>query len=301
MMRKCDAVVLVVICGIALLSTGAMSVGGRMRAKTLMCTANLQKIAQAMAAYTDNYDGKMPTMNVYTYSGTWRAQNCIRVNYVLSQYSDGASPRQIWMLLGCLFKAGLITDGRTFYCPATTGAMEEFLSYSNPAPWGSSIQLQVPNSGPDGNGNMWLRARKGYIYWPQGKQMVTESFRNPYDGQPLGEPDSTNGWGRYAVGKPAPPLKFADLGPNYAYAVDGEGQRDDSGGYKINTLFGDGHVKYQFVPRFTDPATGKRLWICPYQGSRPANADPLEWYRQSDGYWWDSVTNICNYVYALEP
>jgi prepilin-type processing-associated H-X9-DG protein len=289
-MRKHDAVVLIVICGLALLSAGALQVGGRIRAKALMCTVNFKEIGQGLAAYYDYYDDKMPTMNVYYDNGGWRAQNCVRVHYVYSQWDDGINPKQIWTLLGCLFKAGIVTDGRTFYCPATERSMDEYLSYSNPAPWGSNINLQAPNIGSGATGNMWLRARKGYVYWPQSTELVTSLYQ--LDDQ---------GWGRYKVGRPMPPMKASQLDVNKAMAVDGEGQRDDAGGFKVNALFPDGHARYQFVPRYTDPATGKRLWICPYQGSRPASADPRDWYMYGENTVWNDVTIICNYMYALEP
>jgi prepilin-type processing-associated H-X9-DG protein len=293
-----DVAVVVMLCIFVLMTAGAMYRGGSMKAKTLMCTVNMQKVGQGMSVYSDVSDGRMPSMNLYTENGKWKSENCIRTHFVYSQWNSTVTPNQEWMLFGCLFKAGMISDGRTFYCPATSGAMDEYNSYNNPAPWGSNLQLQPANI--PGTGNIWLRVIKGYIYWPQGSQMVLSGFLNPYDGKPLGYPNNNNGYGRYQIGKPAPPLKFADLGLNYAYAVDGESQKDDSGGYRVNALFGDGHVKYQFVPRYTEPATGKRLWICSYQGSRPVNSDPKEWYKNGDNTVWDAVTIICNYMYALE-
>jgi hypothetical protein len=239
--------------------------------------------------YWGTYDGKMPTMNAYGSGGQWYYGNCIRPHYVYSVYYAEATPNQEWMLLGCLFKAGMVPDGRTFYCPATNGSMDEYGAYSNPGPWGSNIDQQTPNIGPGATGNLWIRATKGYVYWPQGREMVKTGWITPYDSNPM---PSVSSW-RYEIGKPASPFKASDLDTTKVMAVDGTPQRDSTGGYKVNTLFPDGHTNYQFVPKHGDK------WICPYQGGRPLDMNPAEWY--GDSALLDSVTKICNYMYAFQP
>jgi prepilin-type processing-associated H-X9-DG protein len=286
-MRKRDAVVLAILVTFVVLNAGAF----RMHSKVLMCTTNLQKIGQALPMYCESYDGKMPSMNLYVNytDNKWHSENCERAHWAISQYQPGTG--QAWSGLGCLFKAGLTPDGRTFYCPSAAGYMEEYASYCSPAPWGSNLQLQMPNS--PGNGNLWLRITKGYIYWPQGNQNVASSYINPFDGKPLGYPNSSNGYSRYKIGYPAPPLLYSQLAPSKAMAVDSEPQQDDGTNYKVNGLFGDGHVRYQLVPRYNG------LWICPYQASRPATAIPSQWY--GDGMLWNDITLVSQYVYQLEP
>jgi len=244
-----------------------------------------------MSLFTDSYDGRMPTMNVVlTGSGTtapWQAENCIRAHYVLSQWDAYAG--QIWMLLGCFFEADLIEDGKTFYCPATDGWMDEYLSYCGPAPWGSNLDLQPPNAG--GSMNKWLRITHGYIYWPQGKRMCagTASAVCLADGTPL----DGGGYWRYAPGRPEPPQKASDVDMLRAMVVDSMAHVDDAGSYRTNALFPDGHTKYQYVPTTSD---GR--WICPYQALLPAGADPAEWY--GNGTFWDDTARIYNYVYQLQ-
>jgi hypothetical protein len=294
-MRKRDTIMLLILCGLVLFTSGALRSGGSARAKALMCTANMQKVGQGLSVYWGGYDGRMPNMNWdYTANGRWRFENCVRGNYVYSVYSSYVEPKQAWVLLGCLFKAGVIDDGRTFYCPATEGSLDEYKSYSNPAPWGNSTAIQQAKESLQ-TGNTWLRANKGYMYWPQGRLMVQSGYKSPYDNlRPLGD---GMGWGRYQVGQPAPPLNSSDLDIGKAIAVDHESQPDGTGGYKVDALFPDGHTNYQPVPKHNDDGTMK--WLCPYQGSRPTAVNPYEWY--GDGQLWVYATMMSNYMYLLQP
>jgi hypothetical protein len=293
-LRKADAAMLLLLTAAVVLAGGAFRIGGREHAKMVMCSINQKSIGQAMSVYSDSYDGLMPYMETYTENGKWYGQNCMRAHFCISKYDYSAG--QVWQGLGGLFKAGLISDGRSFYCPSAPGAMDEYLSYSSPAPWGNNLQLQSPNN--PGNGNVWLRITKGYIYWPQGRLPVLPGFRSPYSPYPLGYPESSSGWGRYAVGKPAPPLKYADLGPGYALTTDGTAHTGQTG-YQMVSLFGDGHVNMQKAQQYLRPSDGKLLWIRAYQCGLPAGANPADWY--GDGSTWDNVTMICNWIYMLQP
>jgi prepilin-type N-terminal cleavage/methylation domain-containing protein len=280
-------------------------------AQRVQCGSRLKGIGSTMAPYADMYDGKMPAMEVNWGNGKYLTCNAIRAHFIYSKYDSSANPTQSWTLLGCLFKAGLIDSGKLFYCPATQGWLDEFNSYSNPAPWGSNLPAQAPNN--PGNGNIWLRATKGYVYWPQGRKMLTgntTTILTPYSQYNLGSGNdasfagsgvetSNNGWGRYKVGKPAPPIKYADIGPSYAFAADGEAHAVRGSGYMTGAAFGDGHTNLQRVPQYLDPADNKLKWICPYQGHRPADANPAEWF--GDGNLWVDATLIHNYMYALQP
>jgi prepilin-type N-terminal cleavage/methylation domain-containing protein len=275
-------------------------------AQRLQCQSRLKALGATLSPYAEAYDGRMPNMNEYLVGNAWKHSNAIRAHFVYSDYNASASPNQCWILLGCFFKAGNIDNPKLFYCPATAGWLEEFNSYNNPAPWGTNIQMQAPNVSSTATGNMWLRGTKGYVYWPQGRKMVGPGFSHPYDSQALGaQPGgtdgSTNGWGRYKVGKPAPPLKYSDIGPSYAFATDGEAHAVKGSGYKVGAVFGDAHVNLQLVPQYVVPATGVKQWICPYQGHMPEDANPLEWYAQGNNTQWDDVTIICNYMYKLQP
>jgi hypothetical protein len=276
-MHKRDAIVLIVICCVVVVCAGATR-----GSKLLMCTTNLKKIGEAMPMYCDSYDGKMPTVS---------GGNYIRSHYVCATYDTTTG--QVWTMLGCLFKAGLVPDGRTFYCPSTRGWMDEYLAFSNPAPWGSNLDKQAPN--PPGFGIIWLRITKGYIYWPQSTTMVTGSGSNLYGvgGVLLDSGGSSGASLRYKVGQPAPPYLASQLDSGRALVADCEGQKDDSTRYNVNTLFPDGHTRYQLVPQYN----GK--WICPYQVHRPADSVASEWY--GDGTMWDNIAMMSNYMYLLQP
>jgi hypothetical protein len=261
-MRKRDAMVLLVLCGSVVLCAGA----GRMHSKLLMCTTNLKMMAQALPVYCDSYDGRMPGMD---------NTNSIRAFYLLSA-QDTSTNKQTWYNAGCLFKSGLVPDGRTFYCPAAPGYMSEYLAYSNPAPWGSNLALQAPNR--PGTGNVWLRAIMGNIYWPQNRRLATAS-----DISSLGTGASL----RYEAGYPLPAWTASDVDPAKAIMVDARGQKDEGTTYQVNAVFSDGHVRYQPVP--VDAATGK--WMYPYQAQIPVGATSSQWVE----------TTMARYMYRLQP
>lgn len=288
MMRKCEVTVLFAMCGLALLSAGALRRGGSLRVKTLMCTVNMQKVGQAMAAYWGLYDGKMPNMWMNGNGSTWVAGNCIHSHDLFSQYNGyGVQPPQIWVQFGCIYNVGLVPDGRTFYCPATEGSTDEYKSYGSYSPWG--VLPQPINPVPPSQ-NQYVRLKTGFAYWPQASAMVTgTSTLYGLDGVPL----TGNGWDRYRAGLPAPALKASDVDVTRPMAVDNGSQPDGFGGYKVNTLYADGHANYQPVPKYN----GK--WICPYGGRRPTGVVADEWY--SDGTSLDNGTMMSNYMYLLQP
>jgi prepilin-type N-terminal cleavage/methylation domain-containing protein len=274
-------------------------------AQRLQCQAKLKGLGSALSPYAGSYDGKMPTMEVEAASGRWQTVECIRAHYIYSKYIEGTAPQpQVWLLMGCLYKAGFIESGMSFYCPAVEGWRDEYDSYNSPAPWGSQLELQ-PGASP-GTGNTWLRAWKGYVYWPQGRKMVKSGFISPFTNRALNyrsdypTPASFGAGGRYQVGKPAPPIRYDEIGPGFSFATDGTAHSIKGSGYLTGAVFGDGHVNMQKMPQHLRAADNKLLWICAYQNKRPADADPAEWY--GDGATpWDSITEISNYVFALQP
>jgi hypothetical protein len=283
-MRKRDVIVLVLICGFAVMSAGALRRGGSMRARTLMCTVNMQKVGQGMSAYFGTYDGRMPVTWVSVTGGKRVSANCVRYHYMFSWYDDvsGVQPPQIWLQFGCLYKAGIVPDAETFYCPATEGSMDDYKSYGGHSPWGELPQYGNPAP-------TYIRLTTGFAYWPQARGMVTgTSTLYGVDGVAL----TSNGYGNYRAGLPAPALKASDIDAGRAMAADNGPQPDGLGGYKVNTLFPDGHTNYQPVPRYD----GK--WICPSRGRRPTDVPESQWY--GDGNLLDNVTMMSNYMYLLE-
>jgi prepilin-type N-terminal cleavage/methylation domain-containing protein len=261
----------------------------------IQCSSHLKGLAASLAPYAEMHDGKMPAMDVSLNGSSWTMGNAVHAPYYISAYIDTASPRQIWMLLGCLFNAGIIDNGKTFYCPATEGWLDEYKGYTTAGPWGTNLPNQQANQTTSSIG---IRMPKGYTYWPQGRKPVYQVGTNlygPYDSRALGD---GRGWGRYNVGFPAPPLKYSDLGPNYAFAVDHQPHAVRGSGYVVGAAWGDGHAGAQKVPQYNHNGTLK--WICYFQGTRPSDYKTTEWY--GDGSIpWDNITVISNYIYMLQP
>jgi hypothetical protein len=262
-LRICDAVVLVGLCAAVVLTAGAMSIGGRMHAKTVMCQQNLRCIGQALNQYVDKYNGGLPSLEkgtVYPYMQHY---------YVIerSTSSDQSGPFT-WYHLGCLFGAGLITDGRTFYCPRAAGGLDEYRQYASSSPWGTLPQYLAGTTTPipPNTSNQWLRTIKGYIYWPQSRSLM-QSYELPQYGNGLMYP-------LYAVGFPKPVLKAADLDPAKAIVADIVYHADGSQ-YMTNAVFMDGSVVYQNVPQ---AGSGKKLYYdyTQYGGSYDSPA-PSDW------------------------
>jgi hypothetical protein len=228
-----DAVVLIALCAVVVLTAGAMTIGGRMHAKTVMCQQNLRAIGQALNLYAEDYQGKLPTLERGTY--TWHY-------YVLRAENPTGSGIYPWYHLGCVFGHGLINDARTLYCPATKGAMDEYIQYTNPAPWGTMPQMYNYQN----QTNQWLRASKGYIYWPQSKDLATQMDVAGYG----------SGNTLYEVGCPKPATTLAKLDTSKAICSDSV-YHFDGGNYKVNGLFWDCSVRYQDVPK---SAEGKWLY-----------------------------------------
>jgi hypothetical protein len=222
--RWTDAVVLIGLCAIVVLTAGAMSIGGRIRAKTVMCQQNLRCIGQALNVYTEDYQGKLPVTDGVLYD----SRPYIHAYYLLrAMTSTTAKP---WYHLGCLFGSGLVTDGRSFYCPAAKGSTDDYLQYCAPAPWGSLPQNI--NNPPSGNGNQWLRVTKGYIYWPQS----TEAADNDYMGNMSGNIG-------YKLGYPQTPATADKVDTSKAIVADEIFHVESQ--YKTNALFWDCSVAYQ--------------------------------------------------------
>jgi prepilin-type N-terminal cleavage/methylation domain-containing protein len=228
-------------------------------AQRLQCQTRLKAISGSMAPYAETYDGRMPQMTGApsppntnpAYSGTF-----MRGHWFVSElYNDV----QKWYALGCLFKTDFVSDPRLFYCPATPGWREEFLSYCNPSPWGT-----LPQSNPSttDSGNNWIRVTKGYTYWPLSRKKMTPAEYASFTARPA---EGQQGFNlRYRPNYPGPAVKYADLDPSRPVSWDATPHAIRGSGYNYNIAFGDSHVVLQRVPK--DRATGRYLY----------------WYQQAD-------------------
>jgi hypothetical protein len=281
-MRKRDAIVLLLICGFVLLNAGALRTGGSMRAKLLMCTTNMKKLGEVLPVYCDGYDGRMP----YPASVVQGGLSYIKTPYEICMDPDrnATTPNDVWVNLGCLYKAELVSSGMLFYCPANPSGFAEYDSYC----WSGSLdasgnKVRVPwgttYNWPTYASSWWhVSAMKGYIFWPQSKHLLTQADFNVLSSQP-----GVNPAVRYRVGLPATPANFSDMNPNKAFS--GDYQAHNVPGYSVGAVFGDGHVNMQNVP-----VDNGKYWY-PYQSSPPAGATVSQW----------SERNTSEYMNALQP
>lgn len=203
-------------------------------AQRLQCRARVKAIVSSIAPYADAYDGKMPLMTGAP--NTADVGKFMRGHWYLAELINDT---QKWYALGCLFQGGYITDPRQFYCPAVQGWYDEYMSYNNPAPWGTKLDQQKPNQGA---GNVWLCAKKGYTYWPlTRKKLTTDEYTKlaTLTGVSL----------RYKAGYPGPAMKYADQDPGRPLSWDCAPHTVKGSGYNYNIGFGDSHVTMQTNPR----------------------------------------------------
>lgn len=217
-------------------------------AKRVQCQSREKAIVTVVTPYADMYDGKMPLPDGGD-AASGHGNTFVKAQWNLSLLDSGV---QKWYNMGCLFKAGLVQDGRLFYCTATEGWQDEYKSYADPTigPWGSKLDQQPANV--NGNGNIWLRCTRGYSYWPQARFDYKQS-----DIDTLGD----NIQLRYAAKYPGSPLKVSDLSPTKVMLFDFGIHLVKGSGYNIDVAYGDGHVVMQRVPKTAD---GK-LYRFPYQ------------------------------------
>jgi hypothetical protein len=244
-MRKTDAVVLIALLGLVVFCAGA----GRMHARTLMCTTNLESIGEGVVMYADTYGGRLPQMEYN--AGTSRQTQ----QHPFWAFRDG-TPGSKWTSaidLGCLYKSGIIANPGALYCPADSRWIDSMKAYGTGGEWGVKVP-SLPVSDP----LIALSAspsiaclRLNYAYWPQSKNMIMDNTRL----------SMIQRLTLYEIGFPDIAYKAADLDPSRAYVSDDgrhtisssvAGGQDDSA---QNALFGDGHVSFGKPPKGPDGTT----------------------------------------------
>jgi hypothetical protein len=234
-MRKRDAIVLVVICGFAVLSAGSLRLGGSSAAKIKMCTANLGKIGQAMAFYAGDFDGKLPLLEFYA-----SPIPSIQSTYLLSR---GSPPNASYRHLGCLYGAGYIGDGQSLFCPAIAGWRGDNAARgTNNGTYLGAVDSATGKfadlSRPAGQG--W-HANLGYCYWPLSTYMATQA-----DLDKITDPSTKS---RYKVGLPLSATKMDNLDMARPLVADRRFHGSTPRGWMVNCLHPDGHVTYQPQPK----------------------------------------------------
>lgn len=96
----------------------------RMQAQRVVCAANMRDVGRAIHLYAQDYDGLLPPMNEDR-----RRQEAGQVEGHYTRWfrsGDGT-----WWNLGFIWIAGIIKDGRVFYCPSPDVRFK-YKNYSEP-------------------------------------------------------------------------------------------------------------------------------------------------------------------------
>jgi len=246
--------------------------------RRMQCGYRLKEIGQAYNMYQESNGGNLPTPEQDSSNGKW-----IQHYYIYRREKSG---QYLWYNMGCLFAAGFIEDGRIFYCPATEGWFDEYKSYCDPTPWGTLPQNI--NNPPIGNGNQWVRAHKGYAYWPQSKEYVKTNVANEVHG---------NAVGIYQVGYPKTPVHISKLLQNKAFAADKTFHAIKGTGWNLTAVFPDGHIAFQPQPKV--PTTGQSMYFD--TGQYPSwVVEGSVWNDTAEQSRSVQVT-VAEFMYALQP
>jgi prepilin-type N-terminal cleavage/methylation domain-containing protein/prepilin-type processing-associated H-X9-DG protein len=251
-------------------------------AQRMICRSRLKSIGLSVVTYSEQYDGRLMRADRKDAQGVERLKN---EYWTLAMLKDAAIGTQYYGL-GCLWKSGLVSDGKLFYCPGVRNWLDEYKHYCNPMPWGTLPQ--VYNSTEYPSGNQYLRAYKGYLFWPQTRKLVTtaEIATYPVTGE------------RYAAGFPSTPYLYTDMAPNRSISLDCSPHTVKGTGLNANVLYGDGHVNQNLWPQ--DPVT-KRYYF-------PNPADDAGWdifpnldspYNDVATYWRE--IKVCEYMVQHRP
>ncbi len=117
---------LTVIAIIAVLATLGFLLTGNVLEKTrrAQCLSNLRQLHSGVMVYAANHDGEIPI--------GYRSGN--------KQFNTMLSAGPGMVLLGRLYKEGIITKGKTFYCPSETAPAQAYNTSVNPWPPKGNVQ-----------------------------------------------------------------------------------------------------------------------------------------------------------------
>lgn len=263
-------------------------------AQRIQCSNKLRGIGQVLTFYADKYDGGIPRAEDPTGWTNISASNPAKNrHYYVYKRDEGSS--YPWMNMGCFFGAGLIQDGRHFYCPATEGWRDEYMQYTVNGPWGEGIPPLIGD-------NRWLRAWKGYVWAPQSKVLIKNI--TPYDD--FGRADASvqladsATWVNYTLNYPEYAVKLVDLNQNKAIASDLTFHSVKGSGWNLNSVFPDGHTSFQRQPK---NGAGLNMFFIGSQYPSTVAEN-----KNNTDIWYDTVerersfkATLAEFMFALQP
>ena len=207
--------------------------------KRLQCAHRLGGIGKAFSMYVGQYEGHLPLLEYTPGYGGYDGTPCVESTYLLSKNSTGG-----YVHMGCLYGAGLVDDGKVFFCPAVDGWMGEVsqVGTNNGTYYGAvhaTTRVFADRSPGVSQPNQGWKARRGYCYWPLAKEYATQADINRMNGTA-----ST----RYVVGLPLAAIKQNELLMSRPIVADNQFHSTKTSGWLIDCLYPDGHVTYQKQP-----------------------------------------------------
>jgi prepilin-type N-terminal cleavage/methylation domain-containing protein len=209
-------------------------------AQRIQCSNKLKGIGQTVTFYADKFDGVLPRSEIYKQSGkpdyNWHY-------YLFSRDEPKGSTTYPWMNMGCFYGAGLITDARQFYCPATEGWLDEFKGYCYSGPFGTRpFDPKVAGDNPG-----WIRVTRGYVWAPQTKTVLSTTDLAKYSNAGAG--GQNDDFWNYAEKFPAYATKLSDLSQNKAISSDVQFHAVKGSGWSGDAVFPDTHVTFSRQPQ----------------------------------------------------
>ncbi len=210
----------------------------RGRVLDAQCASNLRQIGVGLNLYAAEVNSYFPICGWVQNQSPWQTYEACRVNPY-----DGTSVTRGPYSLGLLFRSKVVSDARTFYCPALASVLTNFAYdyYATP-------QNTWPST-PAGSGDD--NVRTGYNYYPQLR--ATEQVSTTYGVFTLPKLAYSTVQLEYGSLKLVTPAKWTELDPKKSVTTDlvnstSELSHRASGSVVgANILFADGHVRFVTV------------------------------------------------------
>jgi prepilin-type N-terminal cleavage/methylation domain-containing protein/prepilin-type processing-associated H-X9-DG protein len=245
-------VVIAIIAILAGLLLPALS-AAKEKAKRIACVNNLKQIGIGIFVYASDNSETMPPLH-------WRPQNPDYTYEMMRYAPQNVAPpayTQGPYNLGSLWKAGIISDGKPYYCPSDMkqdGFTYEY--YAKKAQWPIGV-----DTSDSANGNpSWVRC--GYSYYPQSKNTLVlrdlaVNVTDPIPQWPLysdaGNDATLKSWSCVPYFKQSAIDQAKTMAVDVIYSkISAISHQDHGNPSGLNALFGDGHVKFQSVKTVTD-------------------------------------------------